>query len=240
MVDDEKVKEETTDLLGKIDTLKTQIKTFEKELGINSEDFRMQWTESDSKVLERMRESEDQLNVIENIVKNKAPEITPPDQWKPTSIVEQPPELTGPTKVPAQEELQDKTAELKKKSDQIAEITSLVSRLRTEMLSEKPKIIQNQIAPQKPPQAQPAAQKMQPAQQQNVAKEAPKPVQPVRYSAGDLPSLNLLVQKLSDLVKENSAIADELREMIDETKNVNKASRISELIRKLAVAGLNG
>lgn len=220
MVDEEHVNEETTDLLDKIDALKKQIKTFENELGIDTWDLKAKWSEGDSKVFEKMRESESQLGVLENMVKSTPPDVVLPEQKEPETpqqpSVQETPQISG---------LQDKAAELRLKSEQVAQITALVSRLRNDMIAEKQRSVQ----------AAPPAQKLQPVQ----PVQPPKPVQAVRYSAEDIPSLNTLVQKLADLVKENAAISEELREMIDETRNVNKASRISELIRKLAVAGLS-
>jgi polyhydroxyalkanoate synthesis regulator phasin len=220
MVNDDKVEEETTDLLDKIDSLKKQIKTFENELGINTEDLRIKWTENDSKVLEKMRESEGQLNVFADLVKNKVKEVNLPEETHQNNIENVPKQVTLGTQTTS-EELQAKASELRKKSEQIAEITSMVSRLRKEMLSN--------------PQAQ-----AQPSQAQVPTVQQIKPTQPVHYSTEDIPSLNSMVQRLNELVKENASISTELREMIDETKNVSKANRISELIKKLALAGLNG
>lgn len=220
---------EREDLLVKIEDLKKQIKGFEKELGIETVELKAKWTESDSQVLEKMRESENQLNAIANMVKKGD-----------TQIVEQVPELSAPpgSKIPSTsdsskpedsavaEELRNKTEELRRKSQQIAEISSLVSSLRKNMV----------------PSGQDAKQviidTVSVSQKQTLPNQ--KPVEPPRYSAQDLPSLNLLVQKLSELVNANSAISDELREMINETRNVNKASRVSDLVKKLAMAGLNG
>jgi hypothetical protein len=66
----------------------------------------------------------------------------------------------------------------------------------------------------------------------------PQPVQnisvPIGYNAKDIPSLALLVKKLGELINANAAIAEDLREIISETRSSKKSARMSELFNKLA------
>ncbi len=271
MDDDAKLEAEKEDLLSKIDTLKSQIKNFEKELGISTEDLKTNWSENDYKVLDRMKESEKQLSVIENLVKSETPEqnkLTIQTKKQPVAhsdIIEMMPELMAQTpKPPVQDkkienapvksnivqetkpteqkptedvdtlsnDLQNRTLELKQKSDQIAQISSLVSRLRSDMLSaQKPAQQMVQESPHK---------NLEDNTQPQKVTQAFRPQQIMQYSAADLPALATMVQKLNELVKANESISEELREIINDNKNVNTATRISDLVRKLAVAGLNG
>lgn len=230
--DDKKLEEEKTDLLGKIDNLKKQIKAFENELGINTEDLVNRPSVNDSKVLQKMRESEGQLKVIENLVRNETAFPKPQVLESGNAIVEQPPEIKGQAPVLSMEDVQRRALELKQKSRQISEISSMVSQLRKDVVLEKPSLKQ---------QATTEAASAPQAQKSITTKlETQKlPVQPV-YSAKDVPSLDAMLQKLNTLVKENAELSEELREMINETKNVNKANKVSDLVRKLALVGLNG
>ena len=272
MDDDSKLEAEKEDLLSKIEILKVQIKNFENELGISTEDLQVNRSENDYKIIDRMKESEKQLSVIETLVKSEVPEqnqfksMLKNQQETHLDLVEMPPELTMRIpKMGAQDkkientafqndvtqgqnpsvqqktpdpvdtlsrDLQSRTLELKQKSEQIAQISSLVSRLRSDMLSQ-PKSSQQSFS-ETPHQA------LENTVQQQKVQQVSRPQQTFQYSAVDLPALATMVQKLNELVKANEAISEELREIIDDNKNVNNATRISDLVRKLAVAGLNG
>ncbi len=270
MDDDNRLEAEKKDLLEKIETLKSQIKNFEEELGISNEDLKANWPESDYRVLDRMKESEKQLSVIESLVKSETPEQNQLKEINKqlgasSELTEMMPELTAQmpkamveakkienvtlknnsvqeTKSTEQKptenvdtlskDLQSRTLELKQKSEQIAQISSLVSRLRTDML-QQPKVT-TQLVQEAPRQS------LEESQQPQKVKQASTPRQVMQYSAADLPALATMVQKLNELVKANESISEELREMINENKNTNTASRISDLVRKLASAGLNG
>ncbi len=226
--------EEKTELLSKIDALKKQIKTFESELGINTEDLLIKPSMESSRVLRKVRESKGRLGAIESAVRTETDLQVPAAAGN--AIVEQPLELAGPARVISADEFEKKTSELKKRSEQIAQISSLVSKLRSDMLSRE--------TLEKSPQVQPKVQKSETqkpavAEPVHVQETKPKAERP-SYSAQDLPAIATLVQKLNDLVRENAKISEELREMITENRNVNKANKVSELVKKLALAGLNG
>ena len=263
MDDTKKIDAERSDLLTRIETLKKQIRSFESELGIKTEDLRVGWSESDVEVLKKMHQSEKQLGAIERLMKTRQPITQIPSPEAHTAIVERPLEIsfvgqeeTVKPAVPKQEpekatveteathkkteiaaikpetaskELEKRAAEIKQKSEQIAQISSLVDKLRTDMKSQivtAARPLQKEVT--KENNATP------------VSVQAPQPQPIPAYSAKDLPALATLISKVNELVKTNASISEELKEIINETRNVKTAGRISDLIRRLAEAGLNG
>ena len=94
MENTEKIDAERKDLLVQIDALKKQIKSFESELGIKTENLRIGWIGTDTEVLEKMHQSEKQLGAIERLMKTRPPitQISAPEAH--TAIIEQPLEIS--------------------------------------------------------------------------------------------------------------------------------------------------
>lgn len=73
-----------------------------------------------------------------------------------------------------------------------------------------------------------------PAQDYSARQQAPQ------VAKAEIENLNLLIRKLNELVNTNLMVASELREIINETRSASKSTRISELMRRLAEASING
>lgn len=225
MAEESKPESERQDLLDRIDILKKQIKTFESELGINMEDLKRPRSEEESHVLHKMLESEKQLGVIENLMKKEAtppptphPEVKAPIQQGEEKLLESPHlKMLPHEEKPALPE--DTLSNLHEKSKQIEQISSMVSRLRDNMQAVKQKPVQEEQPVQKP-----VEQKVQ--RGTDISKE-------------DLPLVSNLIEKLDALIRSNEEVSERLRELISENRNVNTANRISDLVKKLAQAGLN-
>lgn len=274
MADEQKSESEREDLLDRIDVLKKQIKTFENELGIDIEELRKPMSGEESHVLHKMLESEQQLGVIEKLMKKDAqppaakpteikvakPSPAPVIKLEEEKLLEAPhvamlahtekPKSLQPVSMPEaavekQHEAPDMertaekqhetlnveraavqegiTSDLKEKSRQIAEISAMVSQLRENM----------QAIKQRQPEEKPM-ERAEIAQPKSVISRG------TEISKEDLPLISNLIEKLDSLIRSNQEISDRLREMISENKNVNAANKVSDLIKKLAQAGLNG
>jgi hypothetical protein len=235
MADEQKPESEREDLLDKIDLLKKQIKTFENELGINVDELKRPRSAEESHVLHKMLESEEQLGVMEKLIKKEAvpPPIKPLEIRQPEAkpVAAKPSEeklLEGPHMklIPTEEKPQVPEAlssDLKEKSKQIAEISAMVSQLRENM----------QALKQKQPEEKPY-------EKAEIAPAKPVVTRGTDISKEDLPLISNLIEKLDSLIRSNQEISERLRELISDNKNVSAANRISYLIKKLAQAGLNG
>lgn len=220
MSDVEKLDAERQDLLDKIEVLKNQIKSFENEIGINTDDMEGPGSEEESHVLHKMLESEEQLGVMEHLIKKDA---EPPKVPRPEVKTAAPTGVTGNFLEQSNLQLpseKDFASSIKERSEQLEKISSMVSQLRENMQTAKKT-------------QQPEAQIEPPKQ------ETAKPVVVGRaLSKEDLPLVSNLIDKLDSLIKSNEEIAERLKEMINENKNVSTANKISDLVKKLAQAGL--
>ena len=192
------------DLLGRIETLKTQLKDYEKELGINSENF-MSLAPLDN---------EDFMGRISKPVHLAATGSEALESLRKQAQTG----AAGDGAAPAA--MEDRVRSLREQVQQVQEMSQLLSKLKSGLSGIQVK-----------PQQQGEVRVTPPIRQQEQAQS---------FSREDVPSLNLLIKRLNDLIKTNSAISSELREIIDETKNVSKSARISDLVKKLAAIGING
>ncbi len=242
MSDVEKLDAERQDLLDKIEVLKNQIKSFENEIGINTDDMEGPGSEEESHVLHKMLESEEQLGVMEHLIKKDA---EPPKVPRPEVKTAAPTGVTGNFLEQSNLQLpseKDFASSIKERSEQLEKISSMVSQLRENMqTAKKTQQPEAQIEPPKPqvqqaihsPVIEPKTQIEPPKQ------ETAKPVVVGRaLSKEDLPLVSNLIDKLDSLIKSNEEIAERLKEMINENKNVSTANKISDLVKKLAQAGL--
>ncbi len=196
------------DILDRIETLKTQIKDFEKELGIGNEDIMMLAPLDHDDFMGRLREPVHVRTGTNNsVVSSKSQAPTEPVKNSITPVA-----------------MEDRVRVLKEQVQQVQEMSQLLSKLKSGLSETQAKPKQPDV--EHPPAVQkPVQDKMEPAQ---------------NFSKDDVPSLTLLIKRLNDLIKTNSIISGELREIIDDTKNLNKSARISDLVKKLAAIGING
>ena len=86
------------------------------------------------------------------------------------------------------------------------------------------------------------ANQVKPETAGNSGMKEPKVIQipSVQYTASDIPSIGLLIKKLSELIDLNSKISDELQEIIATSSKADASKRLSSLINKLAYASIYG
>ncbi len=241
--------ETDADLIKKIEALKSEIKEFEAELGIYgfaAPQFARPVREK--VVAEQVIESAKKLESIESTLrvnKREAPgtAVVEEEAALPAGQVQQVPheEVRAPVGVvnPLVSSLHTSSEELQNKAEQVEQINSLISKLRDSVINTAPKPVQPPIHKQTSGHPQAAAEK--PTER---AVTTPKPVVqpsqavgPTVYSQKDLADLITMLKKL---IQQNIELSDKLRELLEQNKGAKSSSSISELTRRLAMAGLNG
>ncbi len=115
----------------------------------------------------------------------------------------------------AQQIIAKRTKELAEKTKEVQEMGALVSKLRKQVTEAKTMPTDEEVQPE--PQTRPA----------------------LNFTKDDVDTLRMLVGRLNELVKTNVTIANELREVISDTRNARRSDRVSELVRKLASVSMN-
>lgn len=224
MAEEDKLKEETYDLLSKVEDLKAKIKQYESELGITSPELESFISKKEAFVRNE-----------EKTIKSEPPARTPQAVPK---VETQQKQVNTETLLPSQDnmeligsatndtklsasKLQDQIKRVEEQSSEISEITALLSRLRS-----SPNITDKTTV---------APQKSEPVKETTMVQARPQS----HYGEQDLPSLESLVSKIDQLVKANRQISDDLREVVKQASEASASSKLSELIRKLAVVGFN-
>ncbi len=223
---------EDADLIEKIEALKMEIKRVESDLGIHIESLQSTVTEVENTIVSEILKSEHELESIESSISTKKTAIKPG-----TALVEEeaalPPEKQK--KVEVALSLKESSKSLQEKAAQVEHINNILTQLKESITSQKPQqqeYVRKQSA---------VAQKPQQAIKKTYAQTQPKPVEEphekTNYSVDDL---STLIKMLKQLVQQNIELSDTLRELLEQNRSLKSSSRLSELTRKLAMAGING
>lgn len=216
MGDEQTLKEETNDLLSKVEDLKAKIKKFEGELGIISPELN-----------DFIEKKEDFVKKEEKLIKTPdfpiAAPVAAPQKNEQPALQTEPVEVSDNLAVSkaSTSAIHDQIEKVRMQSEEVEKIAALISKIKDN----------SKIKNTEPPRVE---QHYQP-------KDNPKPPEQnmQQYDANDLPSLADLVKKVDLLVNTNRQISDELRGIIEETSQASTSSKLSELIRKLAIVGFD-